>query len=353
MTKPEFWEILIGGDFTTALADESEAVVHTPIRSLVCEDPEVLQSSERSSPDCFLLDDKALKVTEIWFYWLQKCSCLEAPSSENTGNGQTLRGHLDWVLSVGFSRDDQLLATTSRDNTVGLWDVATGALQQTLEGHSDWVLSVAFSRDSRLLATGSRDNTVRLWDTVTGSLGRTLEGHSDWVRSIAFSHDGRLLATGSGDNTVRLWDMARGSLQRTLEGHSDWVRSIAFSHDGRLLATGSGDSTVRLWDMTTGVPQQTLNVKGLVTNLEFAEDGLYLMTNLGYLNTHIPYEDHTSGSPKARTIRFLVEDQWLTLRGEKVLWLPPEYRPGCSAVSDNTLALGHSSERISIIEFRA
>lgn len=86
MTTPEFRETLIGGDFTVP-ADEGEAVVHTLIRSLVREDPEDLQSSEQSFPDCFLLDTKALKVTESSFYQLHNCSDLEAPSSENTGNG--------------------------------------------------------------------------------------------------------------------------------------------------------------------------------------------------------------------------------------------------------------------------
>jgi parallel beta-helix repeat protein len=108
----------------------------------------------------------------------------------------------------------------SFDDTIKLWDVATGREVRTLTGHTDWVMSVAFSPDGRLLASGSWDNTIKLWDVATGSLVRTLTGHTDDVNSVAFSPDGRLLASGSDDKTIKLWDVASGSLVRTLSGHT-------------------------------------------------------------------------------------------------------------------------------------
>jgi WD40 repeat protein len=60
------------------------------------------------------------------------------------------------------------------------------ACRQTLEGHSRPVWSVAFSPDSKLVVSGSRDNTIKIWDAATGACAQTLEGHSRPVDSSKF-----------------------------------------------------------------------------------------------------------------------------------------------------------------------
>ena len=51
--------------------------------------------------------------------------------------------------------------------------------------------SVCFSPDGKQLASGSRDRTVRLWDVETGACVKTLEGHASGVTSVCFGPDGR------------------------------------------------------------------------------------------------------------------------------------------------------------------
>ena len=43
-------------------------------------------------------------------------------------------------------------------------------------GHSNIVISVAFSPDGKQALSGSGDNTVKLWDTATGREIRTFSG---------------------------------------------------------------------------------------------------------------------------------------------------------------------------------
>ena len=164
------------------------------------------------------------------------------------------------VDGVAFSPDSKILASGSGDNTVRLWNPATGQqIGQPLTGHTKDVHSVAFSSDGKFLASGGSDYTVRLWNPATGQpIGQLLTGGLEGVSSVVFSRSG-ILAGGSWDNTVLLWNPADGSLRATLTGHTTSVNSVAFSPDGKTLASGSGspgssDNTVRLWNPATGQP---------------------------------------------------------------------------------------------------
>lgn len=161
----------------------------------------------------------------------------------------TLQGHSKDIRSIIFSPDGQLLVTISRDDTIRIWDSATGASKGIIEAISG-TLDLSFSPDGRLLAVPFSE-TVQLLDPVTRVLHGTLKGHSDEIRAIEFSPDGHLLATGSFDETIRLWDTAAEPSQDKLEGHSTSIRAIKFSPCGHLVASASVDKIV-LWDSATG-----------------------------------------------------------------------------------------------------
>ncbi len=163
-----------------------------------------------------------------------------------------LRGHRMSPFCLAFAPDGRTLASGSLDNTVMLWDVATGRRKETLKGHSGSIFCLGFSPDGSLLASGGLDRTVKLWD-VAGQDRDVLDAHPGGAEAITFLPDGKTLASGGRDKLVKLWEVETGRLIRTLAGHRDHVRGLAVVRfEGVALASVSRDGMVRLWDPETG-----------------------------------------------------------------------------------------------------
>ena len=149
---------------------------------------------------------------------------------------------------------------------------------------------------------------------------------------------------------MRLWDATTGAWKQTLKGHTASVKAVVFSPDGKVLASASGDGTVRLWDATTGAWKQTLEINTTIASLLFSEDGRYLKTDRGLLSLNSGSLD-TCLRQEQSICAVSVNDEWVTQDGQNLLWLPPDYRPICSAIFNNVLALGHASGQVTFLEF--
>ncbi len=87
------------------------------------------------------------------------------------------------------------------------WDRLAHSYQMSFEGHTGKVTSVAFSADGKRLASASWDQTLKVWDAASGQETLTLKGHAGGpVMSVAFSADRNQLASASWDRTVKVWD---------------------------------------------------------------------------------------------------------------------------------------------------
>ena len=258
----------------------------------------------------------------------------------------TLRGHEDWIGSIAFSPDGKRIVSGSADNTIKVWDTATGEEVKTLRGHEDGVKSIAFSPDGKRIVSGSVDKTIKIWDAATGAELMTLRGHGRRIDVVAFSPDGKCIVSGSADNTIKVWDTATGAEVMTLRGHKDGIRSVAFSPDGKHIASGSGDKTIKIWNAATGIELMTLRGHGYwgetIGSVAFSPDGERIVSGGG--DKTVKIWDAATGA------------ELMTLRGHgnwiDSIAFSPDGKRIISGSGDNTIKVWDSATGAELMSLR-
>src|SRR5262249_29188383 len=146
--------------------------------------------------------------------------------------------------------------------------------KMALDGTVSEVLCVAVSPDGTLVAAGSVDNSLMIWNIATGEerVARWSDV-GDRVRGLAFSPDGKTMATAAMAYLGKIWDVpqllqsgvelapassAQKEARAALIGHSSYVTAVVFTPDDKILASASHDKTAKLWELATGREITTL-----------------------------------------------------------------------------------------------
>jgi WD40 repeat protein len=114
-------------------------------------------------------------------------------------------------ISTIVASTNGFIATSGDDGTIRIWDEKTGKQRQQFS-HDYWVRAIALSPDSKKLASSSLDDTVCLWDLATGRRIYKLAGHgrSGGFRALGFTPDGKYFLAWGDDMYLRKWDVANG-----------------------------------------------------------------------------------------------------------------------------------------------
>ena len=169
----------------------------------------------------------------------------------------TLPGHVGDVMSAAFlnTKGEQDLVVGDSAGVIRLWDLSVIGQREeltTLDGLTGGVTMIAFDPTAPMLASSSVDRSIDLWDVQADKLVKSFSNQPGSVSAVAFSPDGEYLASATKTSAVRLWDVKTGKERLLEDAKSEQIRHIAFSPNGRFLAAGSEDGKIRIWNVEQG-----------------------------------------------------------------------------------------------------
>lgn len=162
-------------------------------------------------------------------------------------------GNLGKIYCVAITPDGETVAvggwtraTTGAEQSIYLFDRATGRLKQRLVGDNNVTLHLAFSTDGRwLAATLGATSGIRVWDWRSNAPPLADQDYKAQSQAASWSSDNRL-AIASYDGRLRLYRVQPGKLAKVADVKApggERPYGVAFSPDGRELAVGYADST--------------------------------------------------------------------------------------------------------------
>ncbi len=148
-----------------------------------------------------------------------------------------------------------------------LWDLSGDEPRRTvvLKGHVGGITSLEFAKDGKRLLSGSWDETVRLWDVASGECVRVFRGHVYTVYFAQFGEDEKTVRSGSYSGEVREWDAASGKLLRSRTKQNSLA---AVTRDGKRIAWSAGDGKVRIERLGDGKLLQEIDLTSLAEPVE-------------------------------------------------------------------------------------
>ena len=231
------------------------------------------------------------------------------------------------AMNFVFSQDSRLLAAATPDESnndddwvaqcVSVWDIATCERIGHFEGHSDWVDHITFSLDGKFLASSSRDESLHVWDIAKDEQKEVYTDFSSSRIRPFYTEADELLAIVDAEDLLNVWNVERSeklsipdihtnsidaalfkkypqlvftdimqnretkigsniNLLSDLRRFNDVPDPVVFLPDGKTLASTSEFRGIVLWDIETKQVQETLLEDKRITSFTVLPCGIII-----------------------------------------------------------------------------
>lgn len=125
-------------------------------------------------------------------------------------NVSELKGHQKKVFGLCFNSErNGILASSSDDFKIGIWDIAKNNKVSFLNGHTNNVRQLVWLKDNpNILISGSWDGSIKFWNVDLLACVYSISEHYSDVYGLDVCADyPYLLLSSSRDNSIRFWNI--------------------------------------------------------------------------------------------------------------------------------------------------
>ncbi|KAL1809690.1 hypothetical protein ACET3Z_026680 [Daucus carota] len=177
-------------------------------------------------------------------------------------------------VSLASDQSGEVICAGTLDSfEIFVWSMKTGRLLDVLSGHEGPVHGLTFSPTNAILASSSWDKSIRLWDVFQGKGVVETFSHTHDVLTVVYRPDGKQLACSTLDGQIYFWDPIDGLLMCTIEGRRDIAggrlmtdrtsaanstsgkcfTSLCYSADGNYILAGGKSKYICMYDVADQV----------------------------------------------------------------------------------------------------
>lgn len=247
--------------------------------------------------------------------------------------------HARSISDIKTLSDGKHILSSSRDNTVRLWEIGTGKEIRsfTHENFDDiWGLCILPGEKEILCAADfGKGGAVVRYNIATGEQ-LAVYHHSETAFRIDAHPNKNCFVAGDGAKLIKLWDLETGNCIRDFTGHAGDVYSVIFNADGSRLISGCDEGQLKMWDTETG--------ECLRTSEQKFEEVYTVSPSPDYQKIAVVSDDQHIRILNAKTFKILWEKK-LNAEGQVVTW-SPDGKIVATASHDETLFLFNSEDGI-------